>query len=77
MTTPDIRLIAVDMDGTLLLPDGSIPEGIWPLLDGWPRAALLSPPRVGGKLATLQRMFARVPRRTRLHRRERRVRRAR
>jgi hypothetical protein len=32
MSVRDIRLIAVDMDGTLLLPDGSVPDGLWPLL---------------------------------------------
>ena len=61
MTTPDIRLIAVDMDGTLLLPDGSIPEGIWPLLDEMAARGIAFAPASGRQLATLQRMFARVP----------------
>jgi hydroxymethylpyrimidine pyrophosphatase-like HAD family hydrolase len=31
--SPDLRLIAVDMDGTLLDGAGRIPEALWPLLD--------------------------------------------
>jgi len=61
VTTPDIRLIAVDMDGTLLLPDGSIPDGIWPLLDEMAARGIAFAPASGRQLATLQRMFARVP----------------
>ena len=28
--SPDLRLIAVDMDGTLLDGDGRIPDALWP-----------------------------------------------
>ncbi|MBN9178107.1 MAG: HAD family hydrolase [Microbacterium sp.] len=61
MTPRDIRLIAVDMDGTLLLPDGSIPEGIWPLLGEMAARGIAFAPASGRQLATLQQMFARVP----------------
>ncbi|MBG0717609.1 HAD family hydrolase [Microbacterium sp. 2C] len=61
MSAPDIRLIAVDMDGTLLRPDGSIPEGLWPLLDRLAERGIAFAPASGRQLATLQRMFAGVP----------------
>ncbi len=61
MSAPDIRLIAVDMDGTLLRPDGSIPEGLWPLLDRLAQRGIAFAPASGRQLATLQRMFAGVP----------------
>ncbi|WP_431802836.1 Cof-type HAD-IIB family hydrolase [Microbacterium sp. bgisy203] len=60
MIAPDIRLIAVDMDGTLLLPDGSIPAGIWPLLERLRERGIAFAPASGRQLATLQRMFAGV-----------------
>ncbi len=57
---PDIRLIAVDMDGTLLLPDGSIPGGLWPLLERLRARGIAFAPASGRQLATLQSMFAGV-----------------
>lgn len=60
MTAPDIRLIAADMDGTLLLPDGSAPERLWGLLDRLRERGIAFAPASGRQLATLQRMFARV-----------------
>nr|WP_268932581.1 Cof-type HAD-IIB family hydrolase [Microbacterium paulum] len=54
-------MIAVDMDGTLLRPDGSIPEGLWPLLDRLAERGIAFAPASGRQLATLQRMFAGVP----------------
>lgn len=60
MTAPDIRLIAVDMDGTLLRPDGSIPEGLWPLLERLRERGIAFAPASGRQLATLQAMFAGV-----------------
>ena len=53
MSAPDIRLIAVDMDGTLLRPDGSIPEGLWPLLDRLAQRGIAFAPASGRQLATL------------------------
>lgn len=60
MTAPDIRLIAVDMDGTLLLPDGSVPDGLWPLLGRLRQRGIAFAPASGRQLATLQSMFAGV-----------------
>ena len=56
--SPDLRLIAVDMDGTLLDGDGRIPEAIWPLLDRLHEAGIRFAPASGRQLATLQRAFA-------------------
>ena len=60
MTAPDIRLIAVDMDGTLLLPDGSIPDGLWPLLGRLHERGIAFAPASGRQLATLRSMFGHV-----------------
>ncbi|WP_336632945.1 MULTISPECIES: Cof-type HAD-IIB family hydrolase [unclassified Microbacterium] len=60
MPSPDIRLIAVDMDGTLLRPDGTIPETLWPLLDRLRERGIAFAPASGRQLATLQRMFSGV-----------------
>lgn len=60
MTRADIRLIAVDMDGTLLLPDGSVPETLWPLLERLHDRDIAFAPASGRQLATLQAMFAGV-----------------
>ncbi len=57
----DIRLIAVDMDGTLLDGDGSIPETLWPLLDDLHDRGILFAPASGRQLATLQASFTGVP----------------
>ncbi|MCR2812478.1 Cof-type HAD-IIB family hydrolase [Microbacterium sp. zg.Y1090] len=57
MAAPDIRLIAVDMDGTLLDPAGRIPDGLWPLLDRLRERGIAFAPASGRQLATLQRSF--------------------
>lgn len=59
-SAPDIRLIAVDMDGTLLRPDGTIPEGLWPLLETMRERGIAFAPASGRQLATLRAMFAGV-----------------
>lgn len=56
--SPDLRLIAVDMDGTLLDGDGRIPDALWPLLDRLHDRGVLFAPASGRQLATLQRAFA-------------------
>jgi len=56
--SPDLRLIAVDMDGTLLDGDGRIPEALWPLLERLHAAGIRFAPASGRQLATLQRAFA-------------------
>ena len=53
----DIRLIAVDMDGTLLDGDGHIPEELWPLLDELDERGIIFAPASGRQLATLRRSF--------------------
>lgn len=60
MPTPDIRLIAVDMDGTLLEPGGAIPAPLWALLERLHDRGIAFAPASGRQLATLQRMFAGV-----------------
>lgn len=57
MTAPDIRLIAADMDGTLLLPGGHIPDRLWRLLERLQQRGIAFAPASGRQLATLQRMF--------------------
>jgi Cof subfamily protein (haloacid dehalogenase superfamily) len=56
--SPDLRLIAVDMDGTLLDDDGRIPDALWPLLDRLHERGIRFAPASGRQLATLQRAFA-------------------
>lgn len=57
MTAPDIRLIAADMDGTLLDPHGRVPDAFWPLLDRLHARGIAFAPASGRQLATLQRLF--------------------
>ncbi|MFT4199872.1 Cof-type HAD-IIB family hydrolase [Gordonia sp. (in: high G+C Gram-positive bacteria)] len=54
----DIRLVVSDMDGTLLLDDGSVPDDFWPLLAEMNRRGIAFVPASGRQLATLQRLFA-------------------
>lgn len=54
---PDVRLIAVDMDGTLLDEEGGIPDGLWPLLAELHLRGILFAPASGRQLATLRRSF--------------------
>lgn len=53
----DIRLIAVDMDGTLLDGDGRIPDELWPLLDELDERGIVFAPASGRQLATLRGSF--------------------
>lgn len=55
MQTP--RLIALDMDGTLLTPEGQVPERFWQLYDDATAQSVTITPASGRQLATLQRMF--------------------
>ncbi|MDD7961515.1 Cof-type HAD-IIB family hydrolase [Microbacterium thalli] len=61
MTSPDIRLIAVDMDGTLLDASGRIPDGLWRLLPRLRERGIAFAPASGRQLATLQQQFATAP----------------
>lgn len=53
----DIRLIAVDMDGTLLDERGQVPETLWPLLERLRERGILFAPSSGRQYATLRREF--------------------
>lgn len=53
----DIRLIAVDMDGTLLDENGTVPESLWPLLIDLERRGIVFAPASGRQYATLRRTF--------------------
>ncbi|MFS0735181.1 Cof-type HAD-IIB family hydrolase [Microbacterium sp. 1P10UB] len=55
--SPDIRLVAVDMDGTLLDGDGRIPDTLWPLLPRLAERGVTFVPASGRQLATLRRSF--------------------
>lgn len=55
MRTP--RLIALDMDGTLLDGDGRVPDAFWPLLKTARSRGVTLAPASGRQLATLQQMF--------------------
>ena len=57
---PDVRLVVVDMDGTLLDGDGRVPEGLWPLLERMRGAGVVFAPASGRQYATLAAMFARA-----------------
>jgi len=54
----DIRLIAVDMDGTLLDGDGNLPAGLWQVLPRLAERDVTFVPASGRQLATLQLLFA-------------------
>jgi Cof subfamily protein (haloacid dehalogenase superfamily) len=62
MTHPpaaDIRLIASDMDGTLLDADGKVPDRFWPLLDNLLAAGIVFVPASGRQYQTLEAVFGR------------------
>ncbi len=56
----DIRLVAADMDGTLLTGDGAVPEGFWPLLERMRARGIVFTPASGRQCATLARLFERA-----------------
>jgi Cof subfamily protein (haloacid dehalogenase superfamily) len=53
----DIRLIASDMDGTLLDADGQVPERFWPLLERILAAGIVFVPASGRQYQTLEAVF--------------------
>lgn len=55
----DLRLVAVDMDGTLLDGDGEIPDELWPLLATMRERGIVFVPASGRQYATLHRLFER------------------
>ncbi|MEC8761634.1 MAG: Cof-type HAD-IIB family hydrolase [Actinomycetota bacterium] len=52
-----MRLIAVDMDGTLLDGQGAVPPALWPMLDRLRDAGIAFAPASGRQHATLRREF--------------------
>lgn len=54
---PDIRLVVVDMDGTLLDPDHRMPDGLGDLLDRLAERGIAFCPASGRQHATLVRQF--------------------
>lgn len=59
-TNADIKLVAVDMDGTLLGDDKKIPEQLWDFLDELREAGVVFAPSSGRQCWTLIDMFDRV-----------------
>ncbi|AEG45657.1 HAD family hydrolase [Isoptericola variabilis] len=55
----DVRLVVTDMDGTLLTPDGDVPDGLWPLLERLRERGVAFAPASGRQHATLARTFDR------------------
>lgn len=53
------RLITLDMDGTLLDPEGRVPAGFWPQLGRARELGVTLAPASGRQLATLREMFER------------------
>ncbi|MCR6494321.1 Cof-type HAD-IIB family hydrolase [Cellulomonas sp. P24] len=58
--TPDIRLIAADMDGTLLDDDDELHEHVWPLIDELHRRGIVFCPASGRQYDNLRARFAEV-----------------
>ena len=56
---PDIRLIAVDLDGTLLDDDKAIHDDFWPLLDELAGRGIVLCPASGRQYAALRRQIGR------------------
>ena len=56
--TADIKLVAVDMDGTFLDGDGRIPDAAWPLIDQLHERSITFAPASGRQHARLAEQFA-------------------
>ncbi|HMR50242.1 MAG TPA: Cof-type HAD-IIB family hydrolase [Arachnia sp.] len=53
----DLRLVVTDMDGTLLRPDGTTPEGLWPILAELRERGVLFAAASGRQHGSLTRIF--------------------
>jgi Cof subfamily protein (haloacid dehalogenase superfamily) len=53
----DMRLVITDMDGTLLAPDGAIPDAFWPLLTELDRRGIVFAVASGRQYETLRGLF--------------------
>lgn len=60
VTLPDLRLVAADMDGTLLDEQGRVPDRLWPLLKVMRDRGISFVPASGRQYATLRNTFANV-----------------
>ncbi|GGA66161.1 haloacid dehalogenase [Pseudoclavibacter endophyticus] len=58
--TTDVRLVAVDMDGTLLDGDGELPDGLWEVLEALRARGIAFAPASGRQYAALRDHFDRV-----------------
>ncbi|MCR6688951.1 Cof-type HAD-IIB family hydrolase [Cellulomonas sp.] len=56
---PDVRLVALDMDGSLLDDDKNLPESFWPVLEEMLERGIVVCPASGRQYATLREQFAR------------------
>lgn len=56
---PDLRLVAADLDGTLLDADGRVPDRLWPLLNVMRERGIAFVPASGRQYATLRKTFER------------------
>lgn len=56
----DLRLVAADMDGTLLDADKRVPDRLWPLLERLRERGIVFVPASGRQYATLRELFARA-----------------
>lgn len=54
---PDLGLVVLDMDGTLLRADGTVPQGFWDLLPVMQDRGIVVVPASGRQHATLRGMF--------------------
>lgn len=54
---PDIRLVASDMDGSLLTPQGRVPDTFWPVLDALERRGIAFCPASGRQYQNLRETF--------------------
>ena len=54
---PEIRLVAADMDGTLLDGEGNVPDDLWPLLEVMAQRGIAFAPASGRQYATLRSLF--------------------
>ena len=53
----DVRLVALDMDGTLIGPDGRVPPSFWPLLEQMVDRGIVVVAASGRQYATLRTLF--------------------
>jgi Cof subfamily protein (haloacid dehalogenase superfamily) len=56
----DLRLVVVDMDGTLLDEHGAVPDALWPLWERLHERGIVLAPASGRQYATLARSFERA-----------------